>query len=79
MRKLFGGLIIATLAMIFALQNADHVPVHLFFWKIKNTSLAIVLFSTFVLGMVTGLLLLTPHLFKKNQKASEEKPTKANQ
>ncbi|MFM7054205.1 MAG: lipopolysaccharide assembly LapA domain-containing protein [Bacteroidota bacterium] len=68
MRKLAWGLIIAALAMIFALQNADPVPVHFFFWKIESVSLAMVLLITFISGVITGLMFLAPRLMKKSNK-----------
>jgi putative membrane protein len=66
MRKLAWGLVIAALAMVFALQNADPVPVHFFFWKIESARLALVLLVTFISGVFTGLLFLAPRLMKKS-------------
>ncbi len=66
MRKLAWVLIIAAIAMVFALQNADPVPIHLFFWKIESARLALVLLVTFISGVITGLLFLAPRLMKKS-------------
>lgn len=66
MRKLAWGLFIAAIAMVFALQNADPVPVHFFFWKIESARLALVLLVTFISGVVTGLMFLAPRLMKKS-------------
>lgn len=65
MRKLAWGLVIAALAMVFALQNADPVPIHFFFWKIESARLALVLLVTFISGIITGLVFLAPKLLKK--------------
>jgi uncharacterized integral membrane protein len=67
MRKLIWGLIIAALAMIFALQNAEKITIHLFFWEIGGTSLALILLSTFMLGILTGVLFMAPRLLKQQK------------
>jgi uncharacterized integral membrane protein len=83
MRKLAWGLVIAALAMVFALQNADPVPVHFFFWKIESASLALVLLVTFISGVFTGLLFLAPRLMKKSNpnkmNSSPETKSQTNQ
>ena len=78
MRKLIWGLLIAALAMIFALQNADKVPVHFFFWKTDNTSLALILFCTFVIGMLAGVLVMTPKLLKQQKSIDSNKGVGTN-
>lgn len=78
MRKFIWGLLIAALAMIFALQNADKVPVHFFLWKTENTSLALILLCTFMLGMLAGVLLLTPKLLKQQKPTNPNKRQGAN-
>lgn len=67
MKRLIWGMVIAALAMIFALQNAESVPVHLFFWKAEGTSLALVLLCTFLGGIVTGILFAIPRYLKKSR------------
>ncbi|MFM7078305.1 MAG: lipopolysaccharide assembly LapA domain-containing protein [Bacteroidota bacterium] len=72
MKRLFWGIAIASLAMIFALQNAAPVPVHLFFWKIDGASLALILLSTFIGGMATGILFLMPKYLKKSKELDRQ-------
>lgn len=80
MKKLAWGLVIAALAMVFALQNSDPVPVHLFFWKIENAQLALVLLVTFISGVFTGLLFLATRLMKNsNPNKSSSNPETKNQ
>jgi uncharacterized integral membrane protein len=51
MNKLVWGIVVAGLAMVFAIQNSVPVSVHVF--------------STFVIGLLTGLILLAPRLMTK--------------
>jgi putative membrane protein len=72
MKRLFWGIAISALAMIFALQNAAPVPVHLFFWKVDGASLALILLSTFIGGMATGMLFLMPKYLKKSKELEKQ-------
>lgn len=57
------ALIIAILAVIFALQNASVVMVSVFSYSFEG-SLALVLLLTFAAGSVAGILLLLPSVIK---------------
>lgn len=67
MKRLVWGMIIAVAAMVFALQNSEPVPVHLFFWKAEGTSLALILVTTFIGGVATGILFAIPQYLKKSK------------
>ena len=67
MRQLIFAVIIALLAITFALQNADPVTVKLFFWELNNTSMALVLVMTLCIGAIAGILFLAPGIYKRNK------------
>lgn len=69
---IIAALIIAILAIVFAIQNANIVLVSFLLWKFEG-SLALVLLLTFVLGFIAGLLIILPKLIKRNLKASDQK------
>ena len=73
MRQLIIAIIIALLAVIFALQNADPVTVKLFLWDLPNTSLALLLLITLVIGIVSSLLFMTSSVYNKNKIISTQK------
>lgn len=66
------AIVIAFLAIAFALLNNTQVPVHLLIWNIEG-SLAIVLLSTLAIGVLIGLLVLTPALLKRGWRVSRAK------
>jgi len=66
------AIVIAFLAIAFALLNNTPVPVHLLIWNIEG-SLAIVLLSTLAIGVLIGLLVLTPALLKRGWRVSKVK------
>ena len=77
-------LVIAILAVIFAIQNVSVVAVNFLMWKLEG-SLALILSLTFVLGFIVGLLILLPSLLKKksaapgqNEKSNELQPKKVD-
>lgn len=57
------SLIIAILAVVFALQNADIIAVA-FLNSSFEGSLALILLVTFAVGVITGMFLLLPYVFK---------------
>lgn len=67
MQKTYIGiLLVITVVVFFALKNAQHVFVDLWFWKIdSNLSLVIVLSVTF--GALSSFLLSLPYRAKKNR------------
>ena len=73
MRQLITALVIALLAIIFALQNADPVSVKFFFWELTHASLALVLIITLFIGLMAGILFQMGSLMKKNSQINEHK------
>ncbi|MBU4274643.1 LapA family protein [Patescibacteria group bacterium] len=57
-------LVVAILAVIFALQNVNIIFVNFLIWKLEG-SLSLILLLTFVLGFIVGLLVLSPKLLKR--------------
>ena len=66
------SLIIATLAVIFAVQNADIIIISFLAWQFQG-SMVLVLLLTFVFGFVAGLLIILPKLIKRNFTISNQK------
>jgi len=66
------ALIIALLAIVFALQNA--VPIEIVFglWRLEE-SLALVLLLTLTVGFVVGLLVSMPTITRREWKISNQK------
>ena len=71
MRQILSGVLIAVAAVIFAIQNAEPVTVRLYFWSIDQTSLALILLMTFIIGLATGLLFMAPAIYRRNRSISE--------
>ncbi len=63
------ALVIAVLAVIFALQNVMTVVISFFAWHVTG-SLSLVLLVTLAIGVVIGLLVLMPSLLKGSLQAS---------
>ena len=59
------ALVIALLAVVFALQNAAMVTVNLFFWD-ASLSLALLIISLLIAGILVGLLLMSKTVWNKN-------------
>ena len=63
------ALLIAVIAVIFALQNTATVTIAFFTWHITG-SLSLVLLITLAIGVVIGLLVLAPSAIKNSFAAS---------
>ena len=59
------ALIIAIVVVIFAVQNSSIALVSFLMWQFQG-SLAMVLLLTFVLGFMTGLLVILPKLIRRS-------------
>ena len=59
------AVLIALLAVIFALQNAQTVMVKLYFWDL-SASMALMMLITLLIGMASGMLVLFPNIYRKN-------------
>lgn len=57
------ALIIAILAVVFALQNADVIAVVFFTYSFEG-SLALVLLVTFAVGVIVGVFFILPYFFR---------------
>ncbi|KAI9130313.1 lipopolysaccharide assembly protein LapA domain-containing protein [Acaryochloris sp. CCMEE 5410] len=66
------ALLIALVAILFALQNAYSVPVSFLIWRFYG-SLALILLLTLALGVIIGLLVTTPTIIKRGWVSSRQK------
>lgn len=66
MKQLVIGIIIALIAVIFAIQNSNEVLVKLFLFE-KEVSLALLLLVTLIMGIATGLLVSVPGIMRRNK------------
>jgi uncharacterized integral membrane protein len=66
------ALVIAVLAVVFALQNSILVTISFFSWTVTG-SLSLVLLATLAIGVLIGLLVLAPSLLRKTFKSSSQR------
>jgi uncharacterized integral membrane protein len=66
------GIIIAILAVVFALQNAIPITVSFLVWKFES-SLALVLLIAIALGILMSLLVSVPSMIKRRGMISSQK------
>ncbi|MEM9212936.1 MAG: lipopolysaccharide assembly protein LapA domain-containing protein [Cyanobacteria bacterium P01_F01_bin.150] len=69
---LVAALIVAFLAIVFALQNAYAIAITFGVWRV-TASLALILLITLGLGLITGLLVSTPAVIRRNLKIAKYK------
>lgn len=65
-KNLIIALILSTIIVVFALQNAHDVRIVLWLWEIQGY-LAFVIIITLLLGAILGILFSLPAIFKKNK------------
>ncbi len=71
-------LILAALLVIFTLQNAVDVTIHVFFWEIQNAPLVLVLLSCMLIGYLLAAFYFYPRVWslrrenKKMLRTNEE-------
>ena len=65
-------LLFAVMAVIFAVQNVEVVPISFLFWQTEG-SLALVLLLALVTGVVIGLLVTLPTRIKFSRESSKRK------
>ncbi|MGD1860360.1 MAG: lipopolysaccharide assembly protein LapA domain-containing protein [Leptolyngbyaceae cyanobacterium] len=63
------ALLIAFLAILFALQNTNLVTIELFVWQYQQ-SLALILLGTLAIGVIVGLLVSVPAVIRRNVRVS---------
>ncbi|PWH11819.1 MAG: DUF1049 domain-containing protein [Anaerolineae bacterium] len=66
------ALLIAIVAVIFALQNTAAITISFFFWQVSG-SLALVVLVTLVLGVLVGWLFVAPSLVKGSLQGSSQR------
>lgn len=66
------ALIIALIAILFALQNAYAVPVIFLIWRFYG-SLALILLLTLAIGVIIGLLVTAPTIIRRGWVSSRQK------
>lgn len=69
---LFLALIIAILLVLFAVQNPVYITVSFFSWQ-ADGSLVFILTSVFAAGLLTGVLMALPSIFRKSFAVREHK------
>jgi len=69
--QLIVAIIVAILAVIFALQNSVPITVSFLGWKFES-SLALVLLITLALGILTSLLFSIPSMIKRKRMISNQ-------
>lgn len=72
MRQTIIAVIIAVLAVIFALQNSQDAILTIYFWQV-NLSLALLIILTLVVGIAVGMLLLVKRILNDKGTISELK------
>jgi len=70
--QLIVAIIVAILAVVFALQNAVPITVSFLTWKFES-SLALVLLITIALGVIMSLLVSVPSMIKTRKMISGQK------
>ena len=66
------ALLIAVIAVIFALQNTLTITIAFFTWRVTG-SLSLVLLVTLAIGVLIGLLFVAPSLLKHTFRASDQR------
>ncbi|MEM9006217.1 MAG: lipopolysaccharide assembly protein LapA domain-containing protein [Cyanobacteria bacterium P01_F01_bin.86] len=61
------ALLVAFLAILFALQNTNLVTIQFFIWEYRQ-SLALILLGTLAIGVIVGLLVSFPAILRRGQK-----------
>lgn len=72
MRQTIIAVVIAILAVVFAVQNSQDAILKLYFWQV-NFSLALLIIITLVVGIAVGMLLLMKGILNDKNTISELK------
>ncbi|MEO8146519.1 MAG: lipopolysaccharide assembly protein LapA domain-containing protein [Bacteroidia bacterium] len=72
MRQTIIAVIIAVLAVVFALQNSQDAILTLYFWDVKF-SLALLIIITLIIGIAVGMLLRMKRIMNDKRTISELK------
>ncbi len=68
-------LLMALILVIFSVQNSDYAMIKFLSWS-AETSMALLLLISFLIGTFTTFLWLTPVIFRRNKKSTTPKPAK---
>jgi uncharacterized integral membrane protein len=71
MKNLALGTIIALLSIMFTIQNPELVTIKLFFWKVPEVSLAMVLILTWIAGLLVSMLFMGTRSIKHRRKIND--------
>ncbi len=71
MKNLALGTVIALLSIMFTIQNPDLVTIKLFFWKIPEISLAMVLILTWIAGLLVSMLFMGTRTIRQRKRINE--------
>lgn len=66
------SLIVGWFSIIFAMQNINEVSIKFFFWSFKSP-LALVLLLTLLAGVIIGIFISLPTIFKQRKKTLQQK------
>jgi uncharacterized integral membrane protein len=67
--KLITILVIFILLVIFAIQNfQEESQIQLFFWKIGNTPISVIIFVSILIGAIIAVCALFPYLMRLRRK-----------
>lgn len=72
MRPLIYALVIAAVAMVFALQNSEIVEIQFLTWN-ASISQALLIIITLVVGVIVGLLAATKSIWNKRSEIGKQK------
>lgn len=72
MLRLISALLLALVIVAFIIQNTSFVIVHFLAWQFEG-SLALLLFLTFIFGVIISLLVAIPLIFRRKTKTLSTK------
>lgn len=73
MRQLILAIVIALVAVVFAIQNVTPATVKFLLWTLPEASMALILLITLVIGLIVGLLFLAPGILRRNQTIEQQR------
>jgi uncharacterized integral membrane protein len=71
------AIVILIITVVFTLQNTIQIHINILFWNLE-TSLALLIFTTFSIGILVAIVFLTPSIINLKRMLNESK-SKTNQ
>lgn len=71
------AIVLLGITVVFTLQNTLEIEVNILFWSIK-TSLALLIFTTFIIGLLVAIIILLPSIINLKRRLNESE-SKNNQ